>query len=63
MMTWNDYKAHIKKTDPAVKKELEQAEEDAVAYEIKQGIIQAILYEQGKIEADVTVLRNEKEDA
>ena len=63
MMTWNDYKAHIKKTDPAVKKELEQAEEDAVAYEIKQGINQAILYEQGKIEADVTVLRNEKEDA
>ena len=62
-MTWNDYKAHIKKTDPAVKKELEQAEEDAVAYEIKQGINQAILYEQGKIEADVTVLRNEKEDA
>ena len=61
-MTWNDDKAHIKKTDPAVKKELEQAEKDAVAYEIKQGINQAILYEQGKIEANVTVLRNGKED-
>lgn len=62
MMTWNDYKAHIKKTNPTVKKELEQAEKDAVAYEIKQGINQAILYEQGKIEANVTVLRNGKED-
>ena len=62
MMTWNDYKAHIKKTGPTVKKELEQAEKDAVAYEIKQGINQAILYEQEKIEANVTVLSNGEQD-
>ena len=62
MKTWNDYKEHVKKIDPVAKKEIKEAEKNAIAYEISQGINQAIQFEQGKIEAKVTVLSDGKKD-
>lgn len=55
-------KLTLRKLILQLRKNLNKPEKDAVAHEIKQGINQAILYEQGKIEANVTVLRNGKED-
>ena len=62
MKTWNEYKEHINKTDPIAKEVLDESEKDAIAHEIIQGVNQAILYEQGKTDANVTVLSNGQED-
>ena len=62
MKTWNEYKEHINKTDPIAKEILDEAVKDVISHEIIQGVNQAILYEQGKTDANVTVLSNGQED-
>lgn len=62
MKTWDEYKEYINKTDLIAKEILDEAEKDVISHEIIQGVNQAILYEQGKTDANVTVLSNGQED-
>ena len=62
MKTWDECKEYINKTDLIAKEILDEAEKDVISHEIIQGVKQAILYEQGKTDANVTVLSNGQED-